>query len=671
MPDRLERLTNLVAALLATRRPLTLEEIVARVPGYPDGKTAYRRQFERDKDTLRGIGVPLTLEPLHPLDSDVGYRVRPEDYYLPDLGLSPTERLALHAAVGAVRLEGGEGREALWKLGGLEGPADPEGPALAALTSVPWLTEIFDAYRGRARVSFSYRAEGRQVDPHGILFRHGHWYLLGHDHRRGEARSFRLDRIEGAVAVGPPDSFEAPTGFDPAEALRFEPWRFGTETPVEARVLVDARLAAWASSELGDEAIADRREDGSVVVSLSVTNRQAFQSFVLGLLDAATVLGPPALLADHLGWLEAIAERSPAMGAVARANELPRRTIPPAPERGPAGTEGPGRRSRADAAGRLRRLLAIIPWIVEHQGSSLEEIAARFGLEVRQLERDLELVPFCGLPPYTPDRLIDLAIVDGVVTVRFAEYLAAPLRLTAAEGFALLAGGRGLLAIPGSDPEGALAGALRKLGRVLGESGGIAIDLDPARFLNPLRDAAAACERVELEYYSFGRDAQTRRVVDPYRIFATSGQWYLEGYCHLAGDERLFRIDRIGALERREELFEPPPSRRRPSGTCAAGEVYRPHPLDPRVTLALPPAARWVVESYPTEEAEVLADGSLRVVLAVSERGWLERLLLRVGPEASVLSPPELVGVAQRAAARLLGRYERRAPGEAREDGVS
>ncbi|MGH9024160.1 MAG: WYL domain-containing protein, partial [Acidimicrobiia bacterium] len=501
-------------------------------------------------------------------------------------------------------------------------------------------------------------------DPHGILFRHGHWYLIGHDHGRGEARSFRLDRIEGSVEAGPPGSFEAPPGFDPTEALAVEPWRFGTETPIEARVLVDSRLAAWASNELGDEAIVERREEGSVVVSLSVTNREAFRSFVLGLLDAAVVLEPPTLLADLLGWLGEIADGGIVDAthptATAAASTAGRQAQP---ELQPGVSDAPVKARRADSAGRLRRLLAIIPWIVEHQGSSLEEIAARFGLEVRQLERDLELVPFCGLPPYTPDRLIDLAIVDGMVTVRFAEYLAAPLRLTPAEGFALLAAGRGLLAVPGSDPDGALAGALGKLGKVLGESGGIAIDLDPGRYLSPLQDAVAAGERVELEYYSFGRDALTRRAVDPYRVFAQAGEWYLEAYCHLAGDERLFRIDRIRSLERRGDFFE------LPAGRDPAGEIYRPRPFDPRVVLVLPLEARWVVESYPTEGAETLADGSLRVVLAVSQRGWLERLLLRVGPRGYVLSPPELVGLAQEAAARLLRLYGHRSADTAREDG--
>jgi predicted DNA-binding transcriptional regulator YafY len=304
MPDRLERLTNLVAVLLDTRRPITLEEIVERVPGYPEAKEAYRRQFERDKDTLRGIGVPVSLEKVHPLDQDMGYRIRPEDYYLSALDLTPDERVALHLAVTALRLEGGQGHQALLKLGGLEGSA---AAPIGALPSVPALPALFEAYRRRARVSFRYRGDLRRLDPYGILFRDGHWYAVGFDPDRGENRSFRADRIEGTVELGPGGSFERPGGFDSAAALRDEPWRFGDEEPVEALVLVGPAQASWVAADLVPEAVAERRDDGSVVVRLLVTNRAALRSFVLDLLDAAEVLGPPELRADMAAWLEALA----------------------------------------------------------------------------------------------------------------------------------------------------------------------------------------------------------------------------------------------------------------------------------------------------------------------------------------------------------------------------
>lgn len=304
MADRVERLTNLLAILLETGRPLTLAEIVERVPGYPEDFASYRRQFERDKATLREIGVPITVQALYAFDQETGYRIRRQDYELPPLDLSDDELVALHLAVTAVRLEGGQGRDALYKLGGLEGEA---AAPLAALPSVPALPLLFDAFRRRSRATFGYRGATRQLDPYGIVFRNGHWYAVGHDPDRGEHRAFRADRIEGEIEIGPPEQFERPPGFDPSSALRDEPWRFGDEEPVSARLLVHSSQAGWATAELGEQAVVERRADGAVVVELAVTNREAFRSFVLGLLDSAEILGPPELRYDMVAHLEALA----------------------------------------------------------------------------------------------------------------------------------------------------------------------------------------------------------------------------------------------------------------------------------------------------------------------------------------------------------------------------
>lgn len=308
--------------------------------------------------------------------------------------------------------------------------------------------------------------------------------------------------------------------------------------------------------------------------------------------------------------------------------------------------------TRPDAAARLRRLLSVIPWMLDHQGSTLSEIAARFGLSEAELERDLELIPFCGLPPYSPDRLIDCEIVDGRVYLRFAEYFARPLSLTPAEGFGLLAAGRALLGVPGGDPDGSLASALHKLAEVLGGVEGMAIELGPGRFLDALRAAAKTGERMEIDYYAFGRDALTSRVIDPHAVFAAAGSWYVDAYCHTAGDDRLFRVDRVRSLRPTGEHFEVDPGRASPPGS-----VFHPRDSDPRITLLLAPEADWVVETYPVESVTAEPDGRRRVTLAVSGQAWLERLLLRLGPAGEVVGPPEMARVGAEAATRLLRLY--------------
>ena len=308
-----------------------------------------------------------------------------------------------------------------------------------------------------------------------------------------------------------------------------------------------------------------------------------------------------------------------------------------------------------NAADRLQRLLSLVPWVVAHDGPPIEEVCSRFGCTEAELLADLELLFVCGVHPYTPDALIDVELSGGRVWIRYADYFARPLRLTATEGLALVAAGRTLLATPGADPDGPLARALAKVAATLGiEAGGaLEVELAAARpsVLAVLRDAAGARRQVELSYYSYGRDEHTRRVVDPYRVFSAAGYWYLDAYCHTAREPRHFRVDRVEDATLLDATFEPGP------GADDDGDlsVYEPRPDDPRVVLELVPAARWVAEQYPVEEVAELDGGQLRVRLVASERAWLERLLLRLGPEARVVEGDG--ATASEAACRLLARY--------------
>jgi proteasome accessory factor C len=304
---------------------------------------------------------------------------------------------------------------------------------------------------------------------------------------------------------------------------------------------------------------------------------------------------------------------------------------------------------------RLQRVLALVPWILAHPGVTLNELAIRFEVSEAELERDLELLPMCGLPPYTADRLIDVSVIDGMVEIRLAEYFERPLRLTPAEGLSLVAAGYALLAVPGSDPEGPLATALAKLGDALGARGRVAVDVGASGQLERLQDATARDERVELDYYSFARDEMTTRVVDPWRVFHAFGTWYLAAWCHHAAAQRLFRVDRVRAVRDTGEHFDPST---RAAEADARDLVYHPSPNDPRVTLRLAPGTDWVVESHPHESVTRRRDGSSDVVLAVSETAWLERLLLTLGPKARLTAPASLVSLGADAAARIRARYD-------------
>jgi len=318
--DRLERLVNLVAALIDARRPLGREELRRRVGGYSDEAEAFRRTFERDKDVLRQMGMPLITEPLDPErpDDQVGYRIPRERYELADPGLDDEELAALRLAASAVAMEGAWGRDAsttaLRKLAGtpkqahagsIEVDAAAGSVGVALLPGGERVAAAFAAVAERRRVSFSYRGALRRLDPWRLSYRLGQWYLAGFDHDRGRERLFRLDRMDGPLqAEGGRDAFERPaiTATTPAH-----PWRLsdGPETVVE--VLVDAPYARWVIDEVGLEAVRRRGPDGSAVLALEVTSMDGLRSFVLGLLDHAEVLGPPVARADMVAWLSALA----------------------------------------------------------------------------------------------------------------------------------------------------------------------------------------------------------------------------------------------------------------------------------------------------------------------------------------------------------------------------
>jgi proteasome accessory factor C len=224
---------------------------------------------------------------------------------------------------------------------------------------------------------------------------------------------------------------------------------------------------------------------------------------------------------------------------------------------------------------------------------------------------------------------------------------------------ALVAAGSALVASREDPAEPSpLASGLAKLADLLGidPADAIAIRLGASRpeVLDSLRQATREQRRVRLDYFSYNRDRRTSREVDPYRVFAADGAWYVVGHCHLVDDTRTFRVDRIFRLDVLDEVFE-----RSPSTEVASVQVFALDPAAPRVVLDLPPDGRWVVDTYPADQVVEGPDGRLSVTLPVASRAWLERLLLRLGPDTrlSDVSDPTLKASRAEAAARVLACY--------------
>jgi proteasome accessory factor C len=312
---------------------------------------------------------------------------------------------------------------------------------------------------------------------------------------------------------------------------------------------------------------------------------------------------------------------------------------------------------RRDASHRLRTLLAIVGWLARVGEAPIAEIATRFGLPEGDLVRELELAACCGVPPYTPDVLMEIVVTDDTVRALLPEELARPRRLTAAEGFALLAAGRTILAVPGADEVGALARALEKLEAALGDHSRVVVALDSPSLLSEVRAAAEDRRQLAIEYHSASSDETTQRIVDPLRVVTLDGHWYLDGFCHSAQENRRFRVDRIRSVTATGSAPHPSAVPVAWLGT----DSFVPGPGSQTVRLRLGPEVSWVIDSVPV--LEVRHEGAAtEVALAIGGTAWLERLLLQLGPHAAVIDPPHMVGLGREAAERALVHYRNSSP---------
>lgn len=243
MPDvssaRAERLVNLVLCLLSTRQFLPAERIRAIVPGYADASNddAFFRMFERDKNELRELGVPLETGRRSSFDASDGYRIARHDYELGDVDLAPDEAaaVALAARLWESPQLAGAARGALVKLraAGVEVDEDAGARVQPRVRAVePAFGPLLAAVQAGRAVTFGHRRSGsdtpaqRTVEPWGVVSWRGRWYLVGHDRDRDDVRCFRLSRISEPVrATGPVGAVAAPPDVDLLAHVRrgFEP----------------------------------------------------------------------------------------------------------------------------------------------------------------------------------------------------------------------------------------------------------------------------------------------------------------------------------------------------------------------------------------------------------------------------------------------------------------
>ncbi|MBC3761155.1 helix-turn-helix transcriptional regulator [Quadrisphaera oryzae] len=300
---RTERLLNLVIALLSTRTWLTKEQIRRAVPQYEDcaSTDAFDRMFERDKEELRELGVPLVTGSASAwFDDEQGYKVDRDAYALPAVSFTPAELavLSLAARVWAQASLAGPAARAVTKLRALGVDVDEQslvGVEPRVRTAEPAFEPLYAAARDRQRVTFTYRRPGaadptrRSVQPWQVTSWRGHWYLVGHDLDRGAPRVFRLSRIEGTVRrSGPAGAYDVPDDVDGRAMIAAA--QAGRESaPRTARLRLAPRAAGQLRLRAGVPAADADRE---VVAEVEFTDPEELAATVAAAAPHAVVLAP-------------------------------------------------------------------------------------------------------------------------------------------------------------------------------------------------------------------------------------------------------------------------------------------------------------------------------------------------------------------------------------------
>ena len=299
----------------------------------------------------------------------------------------------------------------------------------------------------------------------------------------------------------------------------------------------------------------------------------------------------------------------------------------------------------------VTRLLALAPYLQTRGEVALQEVAADFGVTPAQVLKDLRVLYLCGLPGYGPGDLIDINVEaleddpDGLVRVDNADFLARPLRLGSNEASALIVALHALLDASPAGSREVVERTLAKLEEAAAAGSPPLVGVHLPRPAPAVEGAAATLEaaiagdrQARLDYYVPTRDETTRRVVDPIAVLRREGRAYLDAWCHLAEDRRLFRIDRITGLE----VLDAPRVAHDLEPRDLSEGLFEAGPDDLRARLLLSPEMRWFAEYYPVISTEEAEGGGLEVTLAVSDERWLLRLALRFGHGLTVLEPAAL-----------------------------
>ena len=676
--EKLIRQLSLISYLMAERRPVTALDIKRDVEGYSGmNEDAFARRFYADRSELESLRIPLTVEkPLDGVAEQENYSLRPENFHLPAIEFSDSELAALATALSLLDGEFAYAeplRLALQQItwgrpSPLQAP-DQRGVALGITASAGGhdlsqrLVKIETAIFRHKTITFDYytmerdEVGPRKVDPYHLLYRGCQFYLLGHSHEREALRVFRLSRIRGKVAYATKaeHDFRRPVGFDPRSYANRSDWQFG-EVAGSAEIRVAERIAWQLDRHFGRYGEVRKIEgSGDRLFVTDYSSSRQLISWVLGLGEHASILGPPELVDELARRVKLIVERhshAPSAGPASVA-------ATPAASNGVA--ESNGRAEAAIRPERFARLVTLASILIQAgrsgQSLELEDLCRRLQISDGELREDigvLNVVNFGG------GSYVLYAEIDedaGSVTVDpepYSDNFARPARLLPVEAKALVAA---IDLIGEHLPQGSLTSAREKIVAALGEdpmeqglqvAHGGSDDSDVSRVVSK-----AITKRVllELDYYKENEDEYSVRRVEPYALMNGREGWYVATFDPGKQDVRHFRLDRIKRAELTSVRFEPR-AEVNPSadveGWPRTGEVAASRSA--RVWIS-PERARWA-----REQRKLVAeydDGAIVVELSFAGLDWLVREVLKEAGDAAVLEPPDARSAVLAAAKRM------------------
>jgi proteasome accessory factor C len=293
--------------------------------------------------------------------------------------------------------------------------------------------------------------------------------------------------------------------------------------------------------------------------------------------------------------------------------------------------------------------MALVPWLMTHDGVTIQEAADHFGISSQQCEKDLWLLVVCGLPGHMPDQLVDIQFWDdGRIHVIDPQTLDRPLRLSGDEVMSLLVALRMLAQVPGTHDRKTLYRLIHRLEHSLEKDaiGTVLIDSGVnASALITIETALEQSRMIELLYASGTDDSVTKRSVHPIRVFAADGFTYLEAYCEQAEAIRTFRLDRVMEAELGANATR---------GFTDLGQDQ----IDPEVAIVeIDHRAHWVLDLYPITGVNVDNEGTMHGELAYRDLEWLAKIVLSLGGSMRVVEPPAARAGVASAAVKALAAY--------------